>query len=155
MGYKKVLAAFYRGVLSSRYRVRLEGTGILADRRATLFLPNHQASVDPQIVCSQLLRYVDVSPLVTEGYFKIPVVAQVLHLMNAVRVPDLEKSRREVNIVAGLNRVVVDALASGHNVLLYPAGQLTNSGLEHVGNKQGAWQVCNQLPGESFLGFRL
>lgn len=75
MGYKKVLAAFYRGVLSSRYRVRLEGTGILADRRATLFLPNHQASVDPQIVCSQLLRYVDVSPLVTEGYFKIPVVA--------------------------------------------------------------------------------
>ena len=37
----------------------------------------------------------------------------MLHLMNAVRVPDLEKSRREVNIVAGLNRVVVDALASG------------------------------------------
>ena len=94
MGYKKVLAAFYRGVLSARYRVRLEGAGLLAERRATLFLPNHQASVDPQIVCSQLLRYVDVSPLVTEGYFKIPVVAQVLHLMNAVRVPDLEKSRR-------------------------------------------------------------
>ena len=138
MGYKKVLAAFYRGVLSSRYRVRLEGTGILADRRATLFLPNHQASVDPQIVCSQLLRYVDVSPLVTEGYFKIPVVAQVLHLMNAVRVPDLEKSRREVNIVAGLNRVVVDALASGHNVLLYPAGQLTNSGLS-------MWVISREL----------
>ncbi len=125
MGYKKVLAAFYRGVLSARYRVRLEGAGLLAERRATLFLPNHQASVDPQIVCSQLLRYVDVSPLVTEGYFKIPVVAQVLHLMNAVRVPDLEKSRRGVEIVAGLNRVVVDALAAGHNVLLYPAGQLT------------------------------
>lgn len=137
MGYKKVLAAFYRGVLSARYRVRLEGAGLLAERRATLFLPNHQASVDPQIVCSQLLRYVDVSPLVTEGYFKIPVVAQVLHLMNAVRVPDLEKSRRGVEIVAGLNRVVVDALAAGHNVLLYPAGQLTSSGLERVGNKQG------------------
>ncbi|MEI3423376.1 MAG: hypothetical protein V8R91_21275, partial [Butyricimonas faecihominis] len=81
----------------------------------------------PRIVCSQLLRYVDVSPLVTEGYFKIPVVAQVLHLMNAVRVPDLEKSRRGVEIVAGLNRVVIDALAAGHNVLLYPAGQLTDS----------------------------
>lgn len=146
MGYKKVVAAFYRGVLSARYRVRLEGAGLLTERRATLFLPNHQASVDPQIVCSQLLRYVDVSPLVTEGYFKIPVVAQVLHLMNAVRVPDLEKSRRGVEIVAGLNRVVVDALAAGHNVLLYPAGQLTSSGLERVGNKQGAWQVCHQLP---------
>lgn len=121
MGYKKVVAAFYRGVLSARYRVRLEGAGLLAERRATLFLPNHQASVDPQIVCSQLLRYVDVSPLVTEGYFKIPLVAQVLHLMNAVRVPDLEKSRRGVEIVAGLNRVVIDALVAGHNVLLYPA----------------------------------
>ena len=109
MSYKKVLAAFYRGVLSSRYRVRLEGTGILADRRATLFLSNHQASVDPQIVCSQLLRYVDVSPLVTEGYFKIPVVAQVLHLMNAVRVPDLEKSRREVNEPGGGGRFSIGA----------------------------------------------
>ena len=150
MGYKKVLAAFYRGVLSARYRVRLEGAGLLAERRATLFLPNHQASVDPQIVCSQLLRYVDVSPLVTEGYFKIPVVAQVL------RVPDLEKSRRGVEIVAGLNRVVVDALAAGHNVLLYPAGQLTSSGLERVGNKQGAWQVCHQLPeGTRVVGMRI
>ena len=37
MGYKKVVAAFYRGVLSARYRVRLEGAGLLAERRATLF----------------------------------------------------------------------------------------------------------------------
>ena len=156
MGYKQVLAAFYRGVLSARYRVRLEGVELLTEKRATLFLPNHQASVDPQIVCSQLLRYVDVSPLVTEGYFKIPVVAQVLHLMHAVRVPDLEKSRRGVEIVAGLNRVAIDALAAGHNVLLYPAGQLTNSGLERVGNKQGAWQVCHQLPeGARVVGVRI
>lgn len=156
MGYKKVLAAFYRGVLSARYRVRLEGAGLLAERRATLFLPNHQASVDPQIVCSQLLRYVDVSPLVTEEYFKIPVVTQILHLMNAVRVPDLEKSRRGVEVVVGLNRVVVDALVAGHNVLLYPAGQLTSSGLECVGNKQGAWQVCHQLPEETrVVGMRI
>lgn len=33
--------------------------------------------------------------------------------MNAVRVPDLEKSRRGVEIVAGLNRVVIDTLAGG------------------------------------------
>ena len=30
MGYKKVVAAVYRGVLSARYRVRLEGAGLLA-----------------------------------------------------------------------------------------------------------------------------
>lgn len=91
MSYKKVLAAFYRGVLSTRYRVHVEGVELLKKQQTMLFLPNHQAVVDPQIVCSQLLRYADVSPLVTEGYFKIPVVAQILHLMNAVRVPDLEK----------------------------------------------------------------
>lgn len=93
MSYKKVLAAFYRGVLSTRYRVHVEGVELLKKQQTMLFLPNHQAVVDPQIVCSQLLRYADVSPLVTEGYFKIPVVAQILHLMNAVRVPDLEKFR--------------------------------------------------------------
>lgn len=154
--YKRVLAAFYRGVLSVRYRVHLKGEELLKDPRTTLFLPNHQASVDPQIVCSQLLRYTDVSPLVTEGYFKIPVVAQILHLMGAVRVPDLEKSRRGVEVVAGLNKVVVDALAAGRNVLIYPAGQLTNGGLERVGNKQGTWQVCRQLPdGVRVVGVRI
>lgn len=154
--YKRVLAAFYRGVLSVRYRVHLKGEELLKDPRTTLFLPNHQASVDPQIVCSQLLRYTDVSPLVTEGYFKIPVVAQILHLMGAVRVPDLEKSRRGVEVVAGLNKVVVDALAAGRNVLIYPAGQLTNGGLERVGNKQGTWQVCRQLPdGVRVVGMRI
>ncbi|WP_018336130.1 lysophospholipid acyltransferase family protein [Butyricimonas synergistica] len=154
--YKRVLAAFYRGVLSVRYRVHLKGEELLKEPRTTLFLPNHQASVDPQIVCSQLLRYTDVSPLVTEGYFKIPIVAQILHLMGAVRVPDLEKSRRGVEVVAGLSKVVVDALASGRNVLIYPAGQLTNGGLERVGNKQGTWQVCRQLPdGVRVVGVRI
>lgn len=154
--YKRVLAAFYRGVLSSRYRVHLKGAELLQKPQTTLFLPNHQASVDPQIVCSQLLRYTDVSPLVTEGYFKIPVVAQILHLMGAVRVPDLERSRRGVEVVAGLNKVVVDALAEGRSVLIYPAGQLTNGGLERVGNKQGAWQVCHQLPnGVRVVGMRI
>lgn len=154
--YKRVLAAFYRGVLSSRYRVHLKGVELLEKPRTTLFLPNHQASVDPQIVCSQLLRYTDVSPLVTEGYFKIPVVAQILHLMGAVRVPDLERSRRGVEVVAGLNKVVVDALTEGRSVLIYPAGQLTNGGLERVGNKQGAWQVCHQLPdGVRVVGMRI
>lgn len=150
------MAAFYRGVLSVRYRVHLKGEELLKEPQATLFLPNHQASVDPQIVCSQLLRYTDVSPLVTEGYFKIPVVAQILHLMGAVRVPDLEKSRRGVEVVAGLNKVMVDTLAAGRNVLIYPAGQLTNGGLEHIGNKQGAWQVCRQLPdGVRVVGVRI
>jgi acyltransferase family protein (fragment) len=154
--YKRVLAAFYRGVLSVRYRVHLKGEELLKEPRTTLFLPNHQASVDPQIVCSQLLRYTDVSPLVTEGYFKIPIVAQILHLMGAVRVPDLEKSRRGVEVVAGLNKVMVDTLAAGRNVLIYPAGQLTNGGLEHIGNKQGAWQVCRQLPdGVRVVGVRI
>lgn len=36
MGYKQVLAAFYRGVLSARYRVRLEGVELLTEKRATV-----------------------------------------------------------------------------------------------------------------------
>lgn len=154
--YKKWLATVYRGMLSVRYRVRLEGIELLKDSRTTLFLPNHQAAVDPQIVCSQLLRYTDVSPLVTEVYFKIPIVAQMLRLMRAVKVPDLETNRRVVEVVANLNRVVVDALAGGQNVLIYPAGQLAAQGYEKIGNKQSAWQVCHQLPeGTRVVGMRV
>ena len=107
MGYKKVLAAFYRGVLSSRYRVRLEGTGILADRRATLFLPNHQASVDPQIVCSQLLRYVDVSPLVTEGVIRLVIFIGYVALIS------LMKDIRRVYMYHGAEHKCINCIEHG------------------------------------------
>ena len=151
-----MVAAFYRRALSLRYRVTLEGADLLDSGRATLFLPNHQAVVDPQLLFAHLLRRTSASPLVTEAYFRIPLVAQVLRMVGAVRVPDLEKSRRGVEEVARLSGRVVKALGEGKNVVIYPAGQLTNSGCESVGNKQGTWQVCDQLPeGARVVGVRI
>lgn len=141
----RCVAAFYRWVLSLRYRVTLEGIALLDSEQSTLFLPNHQAVVDPQLLFAYLLRHTSAAPLVTEAYFRIPGVAQVLRMVGAVEVPDLEKSRRGAEIVARLSGLVTKVLDAGKNVLIYPAGQLTEHGWEYVGNKQCAWQVCGHL----------
>lgn len=153
----KCIAALYRRLLSLRYRVTLSGLEVLNNPDDTmLFLPNHQAVVDPQILFAYLLRYTAVSPLVTEKYFHIPGVAQVLRLVGAVMVPDLEKSRRGVEVVSHLSEQVVELLKEGHNMLIYPAGQLTSCGNERIGNKQGTWQICRCLPqGTRIIGVRI
>lgn len=153
----KCIAGCYRWLLSLRYQVTLKGTDLLSESStATLFLPNHQAVVDPQILFAYLLKYTCAAPLVTEAYFRIPVVAQVLRLVHAVKVPDLEKSRRGVEVVSRLSEQVVESLRQGNNVLIYPAGQLMSHGYEYIGNKQGTWQVCSQLPPDTrVVGVRI
>lgn len=152
----RFLAFIYRWLLALRYRVKLEGTELLRDEKTTLFLPNHQAAVDPQIIFAHLLKYATASPLVTEGYCRVWVFRPIFSLLGVVCVPDLEKSREGVRVVAGLHERVIEALASGRSMLIYPAGQLTRQGYERIYNKQSAWQVCRQLPeGTRVIGVRI
>lgn len=56
----RVFAAIYRYLLALRYRVKLEGTELLTSSSTKLFLPNHQATVDPQLI---LLIYINTRKL--------------------------------------------------------------------------------------------
>ena len=152
----RVFAAIYCYLLALRYRVKLEGTELLTSSSTKLFLPNHQATVDPQLVFAHLYRYTKASPLVTEAFCKVWVLKPIFRLMGVVSVPDLEKSRKEVEVVANLYKNVLEALAHHHSMLIYPAGQLAGQGYERIYNKQSAWQVCRQLPeGTRIIGVRI
>lgn len=152
----KLLIALYRYGLSLRYRVRLEGTEILNKEGTMLFLPNHQATVDPQILFSQLFRYTTAVPLVSANYTNIGILKPLFRYMGVIPVPDLERGREGADVVAGLYQVALDALSQHRNILIYPAGQLCGQGYERIYNKQTAWQVCCRLPeGTRIIGVRI
>lgn len=142
----RLLGLLYRKALALRYTVRLEGTEVLQGNETLLILPNHQATVDPQILFAHLYRFTTAVPLVSAGYTDIGILKPLFNYMGVIPVPDLERGRKGVELVAQLHDVVLDALNRQKNILIYPAGQLAGQGDERIYNKQTAWQVCCQLP---------
>jgi long-chain-fatty-acid--[acyl-carrier-protein] ligase len=152
----KRVATWYRRLLSLRYRVRLEGVDVLEQEGAKLLLPNHQATVDPQILFAHLYRYLAAVPLVSASYYEIGLLTPLFKRMGTLPVPDLERGRAGAAAAALLHEAVLDALRAGKHVVLYPAGQIAAGGSERIRNKRLAWQICRQFPpGARVIGTRV
>lgn len=150
------LTTLLRFLLSLRYRISIEGTEVLRDKKTRLILPNHQAIVDPQILFSQIYRFTPVVPVVTASYFNIPVLKSVFKWIGAVPVNDLTAGSRDQDVLKSISSHVTSALEQGKTVLLYPSGQITGQGYEKIFNKQSAWAVVHELPeGTRVIGVRI
>jgi len=152
----KVLIAIYRFFLSLRYKVEITGTEILKSNNAKFILPNHQALIDPQLIFAHLNKYLTVVPVVTEGFYKNPVLKIIFEAFNAVPVSDLSTGSRDINVLNTIFVNVNNALKNGEHVLLYPSGQIAGQGYEKIFNKQSAWAVVNNLPDNTqVIGVRI
>ena len=163
--YRKVLVFIGHWIFRRRYDVKVEGleclqpsTFNLQPSTSYLVLPNHPAMVDPMLVCSELWR-TPLRPLADELFFKTGIVAPtVLKTLGAVAVPDLRKHRSAAgaSVARGLNDVVKNALADGGSVIFYPSGHIqTEDGVESIGNRQLAYNICRELPpGVEVIGVR-
>lgn len=142
----KVFIAIYRFFLSLRYKVEITGIEVLKTKNAKFILPNHQALIDPQLIFAHLYKYLTVVPVVTENFYKNPVLRIIFEAFNAVPVSDLSTGSRDINVLNTIFVNVINALKKGENVLLYPSGQISGQGYERIFNKQSAWAVANNLP---------
>ncbi len=142
----RIVIIIYRILLGLRYRVKLIGIEVLNGSNPKLFLPNHQATVDPQILFSHISKYTPVMPVVTETYFKIPLLKYVLNGIKAVPVSDLTAGSRDIDVLKKIQNNVIEALKNNKNVLLYPSGQTTEQGFERIKNKKSAWVVVTDIP---------
>jgi acyl carrier protein len=140
------LISMLRIFLATRYKVVLSGQELLKKPGAKFILPNHQALVDPQIVFSQISHFTKVVPVMSELYFKMPVLKWFFKAMGAVPVSDITIDNRDHQSLDVISHNVVEALKNGKSVLLYPSGQIAGQGFEKIFNKQSAWAVTNQLP---------
>lgn len=142
----QIVVYIYRTILSLRYRVKLSGIELLNSKNPKLFLPNHQAIVDPQIIFTQLYIYTPIIPIVTETYFKIPLVKNILNLIKAVPVSDLTSGNRDTKVLQTIKDSVLIALKNNQSVLLYPSGQITDNGFEKIKNKKSAFSIVSEIP---------
>jgi len=142
----RTLSSILRFFLSLRYKVNIQGADLIKKKQAKFILPNHQATVDPQIMFTQILRFSSVVPVVSEEYFNIPVLKTIFKILGAVPVSDLSSGSRDQDVLKSVTSGVGKALKEGKNVILYPAGQIAGQGYEKIFNKQSAWAIVNELP---------
>ena len=152
----RILSSILRFFLSLRYSIDIQGTDLLKGKQAKFILPNHQATVDPQIMFTQILRFCRVVPVVSEQYYQIPVLKNIFKILGAVSVSDLSAGSRDQDVLKSVAAGVGKALKDGKNVLLYPSGQIAGQGYEKILNKQSAWAIVNDLPADAqVIGVRI
>ncbi|MGB5686775.1 MAG: acyl-[ACP]--phospholipid O-acyltransferase [Candidatus Electrothrix sp.] len=138
-------------MLRVRYRITVNGLkefkGRTQDNRPVLFLPNHQALIDPVIVMSLLYNTFAPRPLVDEKQSDHPLAKYLMEMVNAIFIPDLNVSSRDAKeqVFAGIEEIVA-SLKRGENVLMYPAGRISRGCLEVIGANSGAVSVVHGVP---------
>ncbi len=119
--FSKIIFFIGRALLSLRYRVELKGTELLKDGTPMLFLPNHQAIVDPMLFMSHIYRFTTCVPVVTSGYYDMPVIKHLFKNWGAIRVSDLEKGSRNIKVLDNITSSVLKGFGLKKNIVLYPS----------------------------------
>lgn len=158
-----------RWILHQRYKVMASGLENLDPTRTYLIVPNHPAIVDPLVLTAELYhRRVVIRPLVDESFFSNTIFRHIFMMFNAVKVPDFRKLnfrpilkhrpslKDSVRRARELDPTVVETLAKGGSVLVYPSGHITANGREELSNRQLVYNVISKLPKDVLvLGVRI
>jgi len=144
--FSKILAFKIRLLLRFRYRISIKGSDILRNNSPILFLPNHQALVDPVILLSHIYRFTTVIPVISEKYFDMPVVKWYFKRMGAVRVSDLETGSRNTQVLKSIIHSVIKGFRRNKNIVIYPSGQIAGQGYEKIFNKKSAYHIVRIIP---------
>jgi long-chain-fatty-acid--[acyl-carrier-protein] ligase len=148
MAVKKLINLILSLLLRLRYRIHFNGLeSIQDDGRPILFLPNHQALVDPVIVMNGLFNRFAPRPMADENQLNHPLLKPMAKMLDTIVIPDLSISGREAKdqVSAGLNKIV-DGLRNGDNILMYPSGRLCRTNLEYIGANSGVASIVHELP---------
>ena len=152
----KILAFKIRLLLRFRYKISIQGSEIIQNNSPVLFLPNHQALVDPIILMSHIYRFSTVIPVISEKYFDIPVAKWYFRQLGAVRVSDLEAGSRNTMVLKSITRAVFKGFRRNKNILLYPSGQIAGQGYEKIFNKKAAYHIVEKIPEDvQIVGVRI
>lgn len=141
-----LLAGFVKAVLSLRYRVTIKGAELLKNSSPHLILPNHPALIDPVILLSHFYKDTNAIPVITSNFYDIPILKSFFSAVGAVRVSDLSKGSRNINVLNDISRSVLKGFSRDNSIILYPGGQLSSNGFEKIFNKKAAQKIVNKIP---------
>ncbi len=140
-----------RFILRLRYNIEIDGLDKVKEAGATtgtIFIPNHPSETDPVILSTEIWRIAPVRPVITERFYKMPIIKQVMLIVNAIPMQNQHSgSGYEAMKHAIINlKKASDALNRGENVLFYPSGRVMLTGLEQLGNNSGLQRVLQKAP---------
>jgi long-chain-fatty-acid--[acyl-carrier-protein] ligase len=143
-----MLSTIIKKILSLRYRVSVSGLERLDSSRGVLILPNHPAEIDPVIVTTYLWDLLHPRPVVIEGMYNLPLLHPILRRIRAIPMADMEfdsgpYKRRRIERTLDTIRT---ALEYGDNILMYPSGRLSVTGVERIGGASGVHALLRDNP---------
>ena len=138
-------SAFLKFLIRFRYRVEIKWLELLDTEWAKLIFPSHVALMDPVIIFAYLWAKKPLSPVVTEDYYKVPILKQIFKSIWAISVPDLTKNSKELDasLIVG---DAINALKNDRNILLYPQWALARQGFQSIVGKKTAFLISKQAP---------
>ena len=145
---KKLINLFLSFLLRLRYRITIKGIeDIKKDNRPILFLPNHQALIDPVIVMNTLYNRFTPRPLADENQIAHPLIRPFIKALNTIVIPDLTVKGRDAKeqVFAGIDEIVT-GLKNGDSILMYPSGRLSRTNLDVIGGNSGVAAIVHALP---------
>lgn len=136
--------------LRLRYRISVKGLDEvyrLYGNRGVLFLPNHPALIDPVILSSVLWLRFHPRALVVEKQIRASALKYFWKRLRILPLPEMG-----VTGLAGYEAVLaqitgcIEALRSGDNLLMYPAGRIYRSKMEKLRANGGAARILQEEP---------
>ena len=145
----KILSFLYFLLLKLRYNFIIKWIENIDKNKKYLVFPNHQALVDPQIVVSIVGQKINLSPVISETYYNLPVLKYFFKLMWAVPMGDLQRWTSNTDDIKKSFENINNSLKSWRNILLYPAWQLYSQWYEVIKWKKSAFNLVQSLDKET------
>ena len=129
-----------------RYDVDIKGLDLLNSEWSKLILPSHVALVDPVIMFAFLWEKKNLSPVVTENYYKVPVFKQLFDAVDTIPIPDLTGDKSKDLDTWKIIIKIREILENNRNILLYPQWALARQGFQSIVGKKTAFLISQQAP---------
>ena len=147
---EKTFITIGKQLFQLRYRLTVTGLDTLEKTRpdrGMLFLPNHPALIDPLLLSTLLYDKFCPRPLADEKQMDRPLLKRMLKKIRPIYLPDMMTAGRagQAGAEAAIDEVV-DALANGDNVLLYPSGAMMRQKQEHLGANSAVEKIIARVP---------
>lgn len=146
----RVFGQCLRYLLGLRYRVKVYGAEEIkpaSDGKGTLFLANHPALIDPIICLSQFIGRFKIRVLARADEIDIPIIRNLAHWLNVIELPNISKEGEQAKEgVETALKEILDALAAGENVWLYPSGRIYRRNSEALHGASGVKHILKAIP---------
>ncbi|MBF5050482.1 Uncharacterized protein CLAVI_000087 [Candidatus Clavichlamydia salmonicola] len=145
-------------LLKLRYSVRLHGVSEILTKKkenpeGILFFANHVSLLDPMLFEIALWPICEPRPAASDYLFRIKYINFFLKKVRAISVPQYSSNpslNKSLNINATFDEIH-QGLQQGDNIIFWPAGRLTSTGIEKLGTASGASILLKKNPNNPIL----